>query len=232
LLAEVKNQRAAIDVAPFQREVRITSPLLQRSGRAPDDRGRLQCRHTSVVRAHLFEAGSSLLAEQPNLLDLPKNPDAVILFIKQAQAAFLEHAEAAYIRLYSFWDRVGHVLDFAFFNIRKFDQNGFNAVVDRIHSNAVPMDNRLKNSGSWKLLRSFQISEKENGLNGCSSAATSSFIASISIRFRPMKKVFSSRSSISLRRLIGRSCAQETRPRKSRYSWGCSTGPPHSSTRS
>ncbi len=56
------------------------------------------------------------------------------------------------------------MLDFAFFNIRKFDQNGFTAVMDRIHSNAVPMDNRLKNSGSWKRLRSFQSSEKEDGL--------------------------------------------------------------------
>ena len=34
-------ERAAIDIAPFQRVVRIASPLLQRSGRAPDDRGRL-----------------------------------------------------------------------------------------------------------------------------------------------------------------------------------------------
>jgi hypothetical protein len=34
-------ERAAIDVAPFQRVVRITPPLLQRAGRAPDDRGRL-----------------------------------------------------------------------------------------------------------------------------------------------------------------------------------------------
>jgi hypothetical protein len=118
----------------------------------------------SVLRAHLFMAGSSLLAEQPNVLDLPENPDAAALFIKQAQGAFWEHAEAAYIRLYSFWDRVGQVLDFAFFNIRKFDQNGFNAVMDRIHSNAVPMNNRLKNSGSWKHLRSFQTSEKEDGL--------------------------------------------------------------------
>jgi hypothetical protein len=34
-------ERAAIDVAPFQRVVRIAPPLLQRAGRAPDDRGRL-----------------------------------------------------------------------------------------------------------------------------------------------------------------------------------------------
>src|SRR5271165_325973 len=118
----------------------------------------------SVLRAHLFMAGSSLLAEQPGVMDLPKNPDAADLFIKEAQAAFWEHAEAAYIRLYSFWDRVGQVLDFAFFNIRKFDQNGFTAVMDRIHSNAVPMDDLLKSSNSWKRIRSFQTSEKDDGL--------------------------------------------------------------------
>jgi hypothetical protein len=118
----------------------------------------------SVMRAHLFMAGSSLLAEQPNLMDLPEHPEASAHLIKLAQAAFWEHAEAAYIRLSSFWDRAGQVLDFAFFNIRKFDQNGFTAVMDRIHSNAVPMDNRLKYSVSWKRLRFFQGSEKEDGL--------------------------------------------------------------------
>ncbi|MDF0579226.1 hypothetical protein [Bradyrhizobium yuanmingense] len=117
---------------------------------------------TSVLRAHLFMTGSSVLAEQPDLINAPKDVSAV--FVKEAQGAFWEHAEAAYIRLYSFWDRVGQVLDFSFFNIRKFDQNGFTAVMDRIHSNAVPMDNRLKSSMSWKRLRTFQTSEKEDGL--------------------------------------------------------------------
>lgn len=118
----------------------------------------------SVMRAHLFRAGSSLLAAHPDLLDLPEDPETQTLFVRQAQAAFWEHAEAAYIRLYSFWDRVGQVLDFAFFNIRKFDQNGFTSVMDRIHANAVPMDEQLKNSGSWKRLRAFQTSEKDDGL--------------------------------------------------------------------
>lgn len=118
----------------------------------------------SVMRAHLFMTGSSILMAQPDLIDLRKNPDLSALFVKRAQEAFWEHAEAAYIRLYSFWDRVGQVLDFAFFNIRKFDQNGFTAVMDRIHTNAIPMNNRLKQSGSWKRLRSFQILEKEDGL--------------------------------------------------------------------
>jgi hypothetical protein len=118
----------------------------------------------SVVRAHLFMAGSSLLAEQPDLMDVPESSEAASHLLKQSQEAFWEHAEAAYIRLYSFWDRVGQVLDFAFFNIRKFDQNGFNSVMDRIHSNVAPMDNRLKNSGSWQRLRAFQTSGQEDGL--------------------------------------------------------------------
>jgi hypothetical protein len=118
----------------------------------------------SVLRAHLFMAGSSLLAKRPGVMELPENPDVAAAFIREAQAAFWEHAEAAYIRLCSFWDRVGQVLDFAFFNIRRFDQNGFAAIMDRIHLNAVPMDDRLKNSDSWSRLRSFQTSEKEDSL--------------------------------------------------------------------
>jgi hypothetical protein len=118
----------------------------------------------SVLRAHLFMTGSTLLAQQPEIMNLPADPNAASVFINQAEAAFWEHAEAAYIRLYSFWDRVGQVLDFAFFNIRKFDQNGFNAVMDRIHANVVPMNAFLSASGSWKRLRSFQTSEKDDGL--------------------------------------------------------------------
>jgi hypothetical protein len=118
----------------------------------------------AVLRAHLFMAGSSLLAKQPGMMELPENPDVAAAFIREAQAAFWEHAEAAYIRLCSFWDRVGQVLDFAFFNIRKFDQNGFAAIMERIHANAVPMDDELKKSISWSRLRSFQTSHKEDGL--------------------------------------------------------------------
>ena len=118
----------------------------------------------SVLRALMFSAGSQILAENPDLMDLPDEPAIAQAFVNQAQSAFWEHAEAAYIRLASFWDRLGQLLDFAFFNIRKFDQNGFTSVMDRIHVNAVPMDARLKASGSWKRLRTFQISEKEDGL--------------------------------------------------------------------
>lgn len=116
----------------------------------------------SIQRAHMFMAGASLLGEHPDLFE--REAEANETLSRLAQDAFWEHAEAGYIRLHSFWDRIGQVLDFAFFNIRKFDQNGFTAVMDRIHSNAIPMDQRLKKSGCWKKLRTFQTSEKEDGL--------------------------------------------------------------------
>lgn len=118
----------------------------------------------SVLRALLFGDGSHLLKTKPDLFDLPEEPEVAEAVVAQADAAFWEHAEAAYIRLSSFWDRLGQVMDFAFFNIRKFDQGGFNSVMDRIHVNAVPMDTALKASVHWKRLRDFQTSEKEDGL--------------------------------------------------------------------
>lgn len=118
----------------------------------------------SIIRSHIYHAGSFLLADQPSLISFTESEDAQALLVRHGHAAFWEHAEAAYIRLYSFWDRVAQVLDFSFFNIRKFDQNGFTSVMDRIHANAVPMDPNLKRSGSWKRLRAFQTSESEDGL--------------------------------------------------------------------
>ncbi|WPO00691.1 Cthe_2314 family HEPN domain-containing protein [Pseudomonas sp. MUP55] len=118
----------------------------------------------SVIRAHMFMTGSRLLTEQPELLEWPPHPKATVLLTKDAQLAFWEHAEAAYIRLFSFWDRIGQVLDFTFFNIRKFDQNGFNAVMTRIHTNVVKMNKQLEESDSWRRLRTFQTSEKDDGL--------------------------------------------------------------------
>ncbi|HFF3781729.1 TPA: hypothetical protein ACGCF2_000195 [Stenotrophomonas maltophilia] len=118
----------------------------------------------SVVRAHMFMTGSTVLAHAPEMMDLSTETDEAELFVSSAQSAFWEHAETAYIRLYSFWDRIGQILEFAFFNIRKFDHNTFSAVIDRINANIVPMSKRLESSASWKRVRTFQKSEKEDGL--------------------------------------------------------------------
>jgi len=119
---------------------------------------------TSVVRANVFMTGSSLVAQHPDHLEFPKEPEAAAKIVRLIEAGFWEHAEAAFIRLGSFWDRMGQLLDFAFFNIRKFDQNGFNAVMERIHANVAPMNKKLKESGSWKRVRTFQTSEEDTGL--------------------------------------------------------------------
>lgn len=117
----------------------------------------------SVIRAHMFLVGNQAVEDNPELLghfDNPKVSDGIRAL---SSAAFWEHAEAAYIRLASYWDRVGQVLNFAFFNIRKFDRDGFQAVVDRIHANVVRMDDKLAKSSSWKMLRDFQTSGKDDG---------------------------------------------------------------------
>lgn len=119
----------------------------------------------SVMRAHMFKTGSTLLAESPALMGLFEDDTELTSAVtKHAESAFWEHAEAAYIRLYSYWDRVGQVLDFAFFNIRKFDHNGFDSVMKRIHANVRPMNNQMEASEGWTRLRAFQTSAKEDGL--------------------------------------------------------------------
>jgi len=120
----------------------------------------------SVVRSHLCLTAHALLAQAgTGKLSLPE----LAKFSKEelgskTDAAFWEHAETAYIRLSSFWDRVGQLLDFAFFNIRKFDHNGFNGVMDRMHSNVIPMVPQLRGDASWVRLRKFQTSAKDDGL--------------------------------------------------------------------
>jgi hypothetical protein len=41
----------------------------------------------SVIRAHMFMTGSALLAENPDMMDLPQDSEAAALFVKEAQAA-------------------------------------------------------------------------------------------------------------------------------------------------
>lgn len=119
----------------------------------------------SVIRTHMYLTGSSFLGSNPEILEDSINTQTGrSALIKMVQATFWEHAEAAYIRLYSFWDRIGQVLDFAFFNIRKFDQNGFNSVMNRIHANVVPMVKQMQSDEAWKHLRAFQTSNKSDGL--------------------------------------------------------------------
>lgn len=116
---------------------------------------------TSVIRAHMFHVGNRYVEETPDLMT--NDPKIAGGLLKLSQEAFWEHAEAAYIRLASYWDRVGQVLNFAFFNIRSFKHEGFQSVMDRIHDNVAKMDAQFAKNGSWTRLRAFQCSSKDDG---------------------------------------------------------------------
>jgi hypothetical protein len=100
----------------------------------------------SVCRAHLFMTGSGMLQMHPELLEQTGNEEADAMIAGLAEKAFWEHAEIAFIRLASYWDRVGQVLDFAFFRIRQYERDGFSAVIDRIRTNTVQMNAALERS--------------------------------------------------------------------------------------
>jgi len=118
----------------------------------------------SVSRAHLFKVGSQLQNEHPEWLNLSTDNKFNSEVCRISENTFWEHAETAYIRLTSYWDRVGQLLDFAFFNIRQFERDGFSAVFDRIRTNIIPINSDLKNISAWKEIRAYQTSEKEDGL--------------------------------------------------------------------
>lgn len=117
---------------------------------------------TSTIRAHMFRVGNRFIEETPDLFNF-EDPEHADGMLKLSQEAFWEHAEAAYIRLASYWDRVGQVLNFAFFNIRSFKHEGFQSVMDRIDANVAKMDAQFAKIESWTQLRSFQTSAKDDG---------------------------------------------------------------------
>jgi len=121
-----------------------------------------RCR-TEITRAHMFYVGTGIMREHPDWIILPRNNAERRLYQTTTESSFWEHAEIAFIRLAAFWDRVGQLLDFIFFNIRQYERDGFPAVMDRIHRNFVPVYSHLKGSDAWKSLRQYQNSENVEG---------------------------------------------------------------------
>lgn len=119
---------------------------------------------TSVCRTHLYLIGSALLKQNPEFMHLTDDPNLRRIVIDQAGQRFWEHAETSYVRLASFWDRLGQILDFTFFNVRQYERDGFPAVLDRIRSNFLPMSSSIRESPAWGRLWRFQNSEQNDGL--------------------------------------------------------------------
>ena len=118
----------------------------------------------SVCRAHLYCMATQSMKDSPEYIFNDQPEELKKIITRAATGSFWENAETGYLRLASYWDRIGQILDFRFFRIRQFERDGFTAVMDRIHSNVKPVSIQLSNSDSWKLIRKFQTSEKDEGL--------------------------------------------------------------------
>jgi len=120
-----------------------------------------RCRR-SVCRTHVCFIAEEFYKRNPDVFNNLKKGERRGLAGHMTDV-FWEHAETSYIRLASYWDRVGQFLDFVFFNIRQYERDGFPSVMDRIASNYVRLFPKLQSSRFWTELRNYQNSEKPTG---------------------------------------------------------------------
>lgn len=121
-----------------------------------------RCRR-ATSKAHLFFIGSSIVRNHPDWWNPPIEKEDAIGYSHSLENRFWEEVETAYIRLASFWDRMGQLMDFIFFNIRQYERDGFSSVMDRIHVNYIPLYPNFNANAAWRNLRSYQTAENENG---------------------------------------------------------------------
>jgi hypothetical protein len=106
---------------------------------------------------------SDFYDKEPDVFEQPLGAGEREGLASALKEMFWEHAETSYIRLASFWDRIGQFLSFVFFNIRQYDRDGFPSVMDRITSNYVRLFSNVDSSSFWTGLRNYQKSEKPDG---------------------------------------------------------------------
>jgi hypothetical protein len=76
---------------------------------------------------------------------------------------FFDALEIATTRLSSYWDRVGQILAFVFFNVRQYERDVFSSVLDRIKKNFIPTCPEIANSPAWDSITKYANSEKKGG---------------------------------------------------------------------
>jgi hypothetical protein len=87
----------------------------------------------------MYFIGTEGVARHPESLISRLPAEAERECYEMTRRSFWEYAEIGYIQLVCFWDRVGQLLDFIFFNIRQYERDGFPAVIDRIAVNYLPL---------------------------------------------------------------------------------------------
>ena len=121
-----------------------------------------RCRR-SVVRTHMHYIGLGLSDRYDQFLDIPDDEELKNGLSGLVEERFWEHAETSFIRLASYWDRVGQLFDFVYFNIRQYERDGFASVMQRIAVNFAVMDAILKTSSDWEQLSKYKRSENQDG---------------------------------------------------------------------
>jgi len=121
--------------------------------------------YNSVCIAHIYFICKGLLEKHPDFLKKTDQKEINNVILPMISNQFYDKAEIAYIRLSSYWDRVGQLLDFVFFNIREYERDVFSKVLSRIKTNYVLMHNEIKMNNSWQRLQGYHKSEKTDGMN-------------------------------------------------------------------
>jgi len=108
----------------------------------------------AVARAYVYF--DALQAHKtPEALKVPRKPPG---FAKLIEWDLWEHIEIGYFRAAAFWDRIGQLLDFVFFNVRDY-REGFAATIKKLKTNFdaenLPFP-PLRQSPDWKFLRNFE----------------------------------------------------------------------------
>lgn len=121
-----------------------------------------RCRRP-LVRAHLLFLTIGVMKNHKEYWKEQISEEEFQSLIDSVTSNMWEGFETTYIRLASYWDRAGQLLDFLFFNVRHYDREGFGSVMEKIHNNFSLVLPTLGQHSSWKSLIEFHRSEQPDG---------------------------------------------------------------------
>ena len=113
----------------------------------------------AIYRAHIKFIIIDTIQKYPEYIK-KKPPEDLVGYLENL---YWDMVEIAYIRLASYWDRAGQLLDYIFFNIRQYERDGFSAVIDRIHINIGRILPELLKIESWINILKYRKSENLDG---------------------------------------------------------------------
>ena len=120
-----------------------------------------KCRR-SVCRAQVYYITYGALRKFPEFWpDMPEEERTTRRNVMERR--FFDALETATTQLSSYWDRVGQILAFVFFNIRQYERDVFSSVLDRIKKNFIPTCPEIANSPAWDSINKYANSEKRDG---------------------------------------------------------------------